>query len=116
MTTKPDPDFSQLAYFSFKKSNTGLHQSMTAVSPSHSELSAVKQNLAVLGQAPLQVAGKSFQNSHELYEKLNRGGRRKSIPQKVNRKSSLSVTNSICKEQRENDFKKSVLDIQSVID
>jgi hypothetical protein len=27
MTTKPDPDsyFSQLAYFSFKKSNTGLH-------------------------------------------------------------------------------------------
>jgi len=104
MTTKPGPDpyFSQLAYVSFKKSNTGLQQPMTAASPSHSELSAAKYNLVVLGQTnnqtALQVAGKSFQNSHEQYEKQNRGGRRKSVPQKVNQKSSLSVTNSICKE------------------
>ena len=76
---KPDPDFSQLADFSFKKSNTGLLQSLAAASPSHSELSAAKQNLIVLGPTALQVLGNSFQNSHDPYEKL-RGGRRKSIP------------------------------------
>ena len=76
---KPDPDFSQLANFTFKKSDPGLLQSMTAVPQAHSELSAVQQNLAVLAPTALQVASKSFQNPHDQYEKL-RGGRRKSTP------------------------------------